>query len=345
MKSILVLLCTLSMTAFGQASQSFVKKVKTEDKVVVIDVGSNNGVKIGTKVCFSSQDAQVTCGEVIRTLGGFSYVGVSSEKIRLVKVGMRASVIEVTAPIARKDPIPIPATENSEQPIAVAQESHFPLKALYLFSPMTVTSHRKLIYKPSSETLWSSQSRAVVSPLGLGLETKASLFKLPLAFGMRFKHHITSDSYVNLSDTDTVKTSISELSLGAYSEVLLLSKLLSIGTLNLGAGIDGDVSSVRVIADKKTETGVTPFADARSLLGVAAIRTSASFEIPMNPIGFVAGLNLMLPLFQLFNAAAATVSSDPLPTGKGLGLDLKDSLDHKKNQLALELFAGINVLF
>jgi len=143
-----------------------------------------------------------------------------------------------------------------------------------------------------------------------------------------------------------VKTSVSEFSLGAWSEVLLFSKpVLSLGTINLGAGLDGDVSSIRVQADRKTGESIEGFADAKSLLGVASLRTSASIEIPTEFAGFIVGVTLQIPVIQVFRSFSATVASDPLPSGKGLGLDLKEALDHRKNPVALEVAMGINILF
>jgi len=78
-----------SSKGFGQT----ITKVKVEDHIVILE----GELQIGTSVCFNLQNLEV-CGEVINAQAGNSYVGVSSEKIRMLKPGM-----QVTVPNSRQE--------------------------------------------------------------------------------------------------------------------------------------------------------------------------------------------------------------------------------------------------
>jgi hypothetical protein len=263
-----------------------IEKIRRNEKIVIVNAGTQQGLVVGSPVCFyTGSNISITCGEVIRTLTLYSYVGVADEKISSLVVGMKAAPPTTTSPAV--DSVTPPPKEPQA---VVTAPSNMNVKGYYLFTPLAVTTYSKLAYVDAEE--WSSVGTGRTAPVGFGLEYETTTLPwFDVAGGIKamFQTEIR-----NIASDGSGVTSTNASAFGGYADVYLWQWASENLKVKLGAGLDVNYSTVKVNA-KKADVVV---ATGRSSLLVTSGRLVSVLDLPGDGIGFTVGGAILLPFVE-----------------------------------------------
>ena len=238
----------------------------------------------------------------------------------------------------------------------------FSVKGFYLYTAMTPVVFNQINYVPTPgsgttpDAVWEPGKKISSSQVGGGAE-----FDIPIggSFAISPGFHYRKLSYPQPVENDYevdkmqpfVKSSGTPSSMGGYLNAYYVATSSSSFRLDLGMGIDYEMSSLSFRAnlvddDAGTETemvNVTSKANAISarLVGNGTLLLASSF-------GLIFGVNALVPL-TVSSSFSATIEDRHIATDdESLAIaqsDLKNALGHKKNSFGLEIMAGLRLLF
>lgn len=296
-----------------------IEKIRRNEKIVIVNAGTQQGLTVGSPVCFyTGSNISITCGEVIRTLTLYSYVGVADEKISSLVVGMKAAPPPAAQPAAVDSDSVTPPPKEPQA--VVTAPSSMNIKGYYLFTPVAVTTYSKLAYINAGE--WGSIGTGRTAPVGFGLEyetTQTPWFDMAGGIKAAFQTEIR-----NIASDGSGVTSTNASAFGGYADAYLWQWASENLKVKLGAGLDVNYSTVKVNA-KKADVVV---ATGRSNLLVTSGRLVSILDLPGEGIGFTVGGAILLPFVESARTGSA---SDP---------EFFGALQHKKAAIGVELLVS-----
>lgn len=337
-----MILAALGCCFSAQLMGANVIKRSSKKRVVMIDEGSNSGFNRGARVCFYRDDRKKGCGRVGKAKADKAIVRVKSKIIKSIKKGMTAKLVDEKG---------VAISESSG-----SSEYTLALRPLYVGSIMTPATYNTVTYSASSnaDTNWESKETRSSAIFGFGLEVEY-LFgsSSGIAFGVKYRPYCKLDfTCVSISDTDYsaengslyVQSEQSAESIGVYLDYVYMIKLSKGSSLNLGGGLDFDMSSVSLSSKQLDDNSDAnnPVASASSSLSVISLRINPSYVVFFDPIGITIGLPILIPLTttgasfsgEVTDESAAARVTDPVA-------DLEASIDHKNGSVGLDLVLGI----
>ncbi len=344
-----LLLGTGTFWTYGSADAASIRGVNRKKGVVVLDSGSEGGLKKGMNVCFNdSKGKQIDCGKIVSL----------KKKTSTVKLNKAAS--------ARRLKRGMEAITDGEAAVASASSSKAGakyrrnVKTMYIMTPMFPSTYQKLAYAPppvtgDAETLWEPIGEPDISVMGFGAEVEMGIgatMSTAIGFRMRLHRDFASEAdYIQRELTaDGQKQAIPE-----YVEALQTTSAMGFWadfyfydvrfgqslSLRLGSGIDMDMSTVTVKAtqkdDRADQATIGEFVTATSKLSVISLRLIPSLNFFIDPVGFTLTPVVLVPLA----AMGAAFSGENLDThAANLGgvdpmEDLKAALGHDKGSMSL----------
>lgn len=319
-----------------------VKKVIKAKKRVLIDMGKDDGITKGTRICFfkKNKKRKAACGKVIKAWGNKAYVKVKS--VAKVKKGMQAA-------ISKKGK----KTKRGKKKMMAKAENASLIKVNYIMSLATASAYNNLSYVYSKDgpysSLWEPVTAANAALLGFGADYEMPLGADTLALGVKYKLYtsaqgkagsfITSDFGDNANRFILVSQEAS--SIGAFADYMYLNFPLSNNLMiKVGNGLDFDIATMTMTADERDDNDGsinTRIYEVESTATTISLRTVANAYIKFGSFGLGGGVNLMIPLTTSLKQSAA---SNNRFAGELAGVtpeeDVLKLLDHRKNTFGLE---------
>lgn len=311
-----------------------VKKVLKKRRIVIINVGKNEGITKGTKVCFLKDSGKkVACGRVRKVKSKISVVKVSKKRIRRIKRGMEASY----------------ETGNSGTKVASSSSNlsnkKTQVQVFYLITPMAPSTFKKLNYsEPQSgaETMWESSGDVGSAYLGLGANVIFSMFGKTIGAGARMRTYTSQKAegyYQENTPSQYALTELEASSVGFWMDYYYFDTKMSMFLVKVAAGIDIDMTTVDLTStqgDDNTSDN-NPIASATSKATTLSIRNLVNIYMDLGGFGVGTMVNFLLPLYSTSSFSGSVED----PNSSNLGVepvdDLDVSLDHKKAAFGLEL--------
>lgn len=325
----LLILLFMSGATFG----STVEKINKKKGLLLIDEGKAAGLKPKTKVCiFESDGKKVACGSITKVKENKAYVKVSKKKIDKITKGMEVKL----------------ADGADAKDSGGSKTTYSYVKGAYIISPMTTSSYQKVSYlRPDSnsvDTLWKPSETSSLSIFGFGGEVGLDLSSMLIAAGAKIKRHrdfTAVADYDNNPDNYVENNQVSQ-SFGVWLDAYWTSISLGSSKLDIGNGLDIDMSTMVLNAAKKSDAGdESQIYKATSKITVMSLRTVASYKMFFDPIGISADVNVMVPLVasgSSFSAEVTDGNTSSLTTDPTE--DLKFAVNHRKSSLGLEFVLG-----
>ena len=96
---ILLTTIILAVVSFGNVSfAAEVTRINVSKRHIYINEGKNAGFIMGVEVCFYSfLGERIVCGKVRRATDSYAMVEVKSRKVKAIKNGMQAAIVDLTA--------------------------------------------------------------------------------------------------------------------------------------------------------------------------------------------------------------------------------------------------------
>lgn len=318
------------------SSLAKIEKIKKSEHIVIINAGSgNSALGIGSNICFYDQDnTKVVCGEVIRTLTAYAYVGVASEKINLLSVGWKAELAPANEPIAEQPtPQPQPTPQTDVVTPIPAKPAVGNLKLLYASSLLSSVTYKSLAYSfPGvGESTWVDAGSIRTAKLGGGAELEYKFGDYNADAGFRL---IIMDQADNISQSadgaNQAVTSTKALSAAGYVDMIVYEAPFSDGVkFKLGSGIQTEFSAVTI--DALGSDGASLITGS-SNLAIASLRLAPSIQLDGDGVGFIFGATFVVPFLELDRRGA--LNSDAKE-------DFFASLQHKKAPFGIDAVAAI----
>jgi hypothetical protein len=333
---------------------SVIKKIKNK-KIVVIDLGKQDGIRNRSKICFkSSSGRKLGCGVVVKAKKTSSYVRVKSKK-RFRKIKRNATAYQPGgAKSGRSSGGKFLALRAQLQPAIVSQ-----------------TVYNTFSYVPASQdtsTLWGTEGQRSSSISGsvgaflnsIGLE--AELLGLGIAGGVRVLRKFQKfggDADFSLNEADAskyVEFFLESSFFGVYLDYYFIKpSSRKSGGIKLGAGIDFEQSTVIFDLQQK-EDGSGAAVDlyhAESNLSVISLRLPAAYEYPITKsLGLNLGMTILLPLTGDTPEVTGGALDESLTTqyagdnkAAAQQEDLILAMGHSKNSFGVEGVFGVYFAF
>lgn len=344
--AVLLALCFALSLALGLPSKAYaakVKKVIKAKKRVLIDMGKDDGITKGTRICFfkKNKKRKATCGKVIKAWGNKAYVKV--KRVTKVKKGMQAAIAKKGKMKKRGKKMMMAKAENSSL-----------LKVNYIMSLATASAYNNLSYvydanNGTFSSLWEPVTAANAALLGFGADYEMPLGADTLALGVKYKLYtsaqgkagsfITSD--FGPQATRFILVSQQASSVGAFADYLYLNFPLSKNLMiKVGNGLDLDIATMTLTADEQDDNDGSinnRIYEVESTATTISLRTVANAYIKFGSFGLGGGVNLMIPLTtSLKQTAASNNQYANQLDGVSPEEDVLKLIDHRKNTFGLE---------
>ena len=318
------LIIFLSIFISSSLQAAYVTKKIKKSKTIIID----EKVSKGSKVCFyKSSGKRAGCGKVKKSKRSKSYVKVSGKTYKKIKVGY-----------STEKPSRSGRSRKKKSGLGLY------VKANYIMTPLSASSYNVMVYNtPYSgdtvDTMWTDQGTGGQSFIGFGGEVGYFLKMVYLAGGVKYK--LISDQAIdsNYGDNEAefAQTITGASSLGFYFDALY--PVLSKGKIevNVGGGLDIDMSSVTVTSTQLSDDDPSiaePLytIDSSGMIISLRIRAEGNYEIMKN-LSLSAGGVLLV---GVTGAPTASVVADD-PNVDQLSADITPEEDA---QIALNHTAG-----
>lgn len=324
-----------------QVDAGTVKDINSGKSLIVVDLDGDKTTK-GESICvYSTKNKKIDCGTVFRVKGSSAYVKFTSKKgLKKIKKGFRTAVV---------------GEESS--PSASDKNSGFKLWLSYTPGIATPAVYQNLGYAaPTSEppeTLWEPDGKVTSSLIGFGLQASIAVGPISVIPGFRYRLYSPNNVDANYSigrGNPYVSTTTSATAFGFFADGILFDKAIGkTSSIYAGTGLDVDMSTVTIKAEKKDDTGANlegSVATATSNLTVISLRAGGGYNlVPAKPFGISAGVNILLPLVELGKKFAGSLEENE---SRGLaepGADLREQLGHKKNGFGLDAHLSVLLEF
>lgn len=332
-------LCAFSITSV--ASAATVRSVNSKRSRVIVTLDGTT-TKKGDSLCFYADKKEIECGEVsaVSKKSGTATVKVTKKNLRKIKKGM------------------VVLNPNAGTRIA-AGSSHATrgTKVWFSWTPgiMTPAVFNSLEYSGADvpNSLWISDTTISSSFAGFGAQVGFSVGSISVIPGFRYRifnsDQVLSDYTPGVNDP-FVATTISATAIGIFADLAFLQIPIgsSMGIFATG-GIDIDMSTVNVKADKRDDTGRTEestIASGTSSMNVISLRAGGGFDlVPFKPFGASIGLNVLIPLTEMGKKFSGSIEDNESKGVADPGTDLKTSLGHKKSGFGLDVQMSALLVF
>lgn len=319
---------------------------KKKSRVTINEIEDGDGIEKGARICIYKENGKkAACGKIRRIKNEKAYMKISKKRIRRIKTGMN-----VRSP---DSPAPDGSSQGSDTNMASGASS-MRFAGFWAGSIITPYSFQKLTYAvpetSNPDTIWNQEGAIKQQLFGLGLSAGFSVGPGMLITGFRYRasDDIAIDSDYSATNRDiysTIKESAS--STGIFFDYAYLTMPMGIFTTDLTAGLDIDMSSVKVNATVINESGDSDDQDlaiAESKLTLASLRLGVNFDAMfLDSFGMNFGLNILVPLAAASSAFSGEVT-DSQASGSdsdALGEDLKTQLAHQKSSFGAEIVVGV----
>lgn len=337
----------LSFAATSPLLGAKVKKVVKAKKRAYIDLGKEDGVKKGSRICFfkKAKKRKVTCGKVLKAWDNKSVVRV--KKIGKIKKGMQAAISTKGRKKMAKD--------MDKAMMAGAKEQPSLLKVNYIMSLATASAYNNLSYvyeeNTRANTVWEPITAANAALLGFGLDYERPMFGNTVALGFKYKIYTSSQGKTGSFITSNfgndanrfILVSQEATSMGFFADYLYLDYKLSKNlVVKVGNGLDFDIATMTLTADERddTDAGINErIYEASSTATTISLRTVANAYVMFGSFGIGGGVNLMVPLTTSLKQEAAAnnrFAAASLEEGITAEEDVLRMIDHRKNSFGLE---------
>ncbi len=332
--TLLVLCVVLPKVAHAGA----VLEVQKAKKTVVVEGSADDGFVKGATVCIFDGSKKISCGKIKKSKGNKAYVAIT-KKLKSIKKDMDAQV------------------DGDAGGSSVAKTIDIRLAFIYALS---APSTFKLLDLDTSGQDTSGASSAWVQNSDAAAATAFSgEVVFPLAgvkFGLGFRHMdrtYTANMDYNVSQpSEYLAFTHTEASNAVMINVYFAHIAMGPATIELGAGLDVDMSSLTVNIEHKSDTSSqvdTVFSGSGSLQTIS-LAASPTLIFPIGPVGLFFGLKLLLPLSGSSSGMAGDAIVDKqvlagISDGTDPNEDLNTSLGYKKNSYALMVNMGGAVMF
>lgn len=340
LKTALLVLCLGLMSSPALGAK--VKKVIKSKKRVLIDMGKDDGITKGMKICFfkKSKKRKAACGKVIKAWGNKAYVRV--KRISKIKKGMQAAISSK----GKK--------KKGKEMMAKGSNPHL-LKVNYIMTLATVSAYNNLSYQYDQNngtfsSLWEPVTAANAALLGFGADYEMPLGKNTLGLGVKYKQYTSSQgkagSFIT-SDfgnqaTRFILVSQTATAFGFFADYLYLNFDLSKNLkIKVGNGVDFDIASMTMTADERDDNDGSinkRIYEVSSSATTISLRTVANAYMMFGKFGLGGGVNLMIPLTTSLKQTAASDNQFANQLGGNITPeeDVLKMIDHRKNGFGME---------
>ena len=354
------LLLTITFALSSIAYSATITKVIEKSSAVFIDEGEQAGFTKGKIVCFYDlANKRVACGKVAKATPKKAAVRISKTHLKDVNTGFLAKIVE------RKGGKKGEKNEgaNKENEASSMSKYNMSISANVHFMLFTPAKYNKIEYLPpettTPDTFWQNDgsSSSIINPPGFGLEF--GMLKWNINAGFRFgSYAIVNADGGYTTDTNSplgVTTNTKATDLGLYVDYTYKK----ISGINLGAGLDIDMTSVTLTATQTDSSGNTADNELYSLtssLTTLSLRLPFTYDLMFGErFGLSASLVLMLPLYAMgpngtpvvpeTGQGSATLLQAPSTTTDATIADpegdLTASLSHGKNTFGVDAVFGV----
>lgn len=349
-----LLFTCLFLTKLGAAAT--VTSINTAKKIIKIDEGVAGGFDKGAKVCFLNEaNKKVGCARVGKSTPTHALIRIKSDKLLgKIQKGMAVELASGTAEVGTGE---VTVAEST-------YDARHNFKLAYILTAMTPTKFNKLTYAAPTTasasglgSLWKKDSVTSMSLFAVVAEGEFGIGEsLSMAIGLRYRMF---GAYEAVSDYNTDPTLIEKFvsieqkssAIGFYTDFGLLNVAFTPSFhWKLTSGLDIDMPSVDFKATQKNESGTesVSIATYKSSMTLASLRLGTAFTFVISPVGLIIpGLNVVVPL-AVFGAKESAEVADPqesMLSSKNGEDDLKKSIAHTKNSVALEILLGTSIIF
>lgn len=328
MKLILVYILLIT-TQIGFSAE--VKKLLRKSKKIVISEGKNTGFDKNKEVCvYDENDSELVCSIIYKAKNKKSYARIKNKTIfKSIKKGYSVKL--------------------KEQSSTTTSASKSMLKIGYLLSPVTPSKYNVLTYKAPTttgvESLWSKDRASSFAPFGANLEFGFGMLGSKAAIGIKyrsFKGYAIKTDYSSSDASQFAETTTDGTSFSAYFDYFYLSTSLGTFGLDVGSGLDFDMSSVSMTSQLKNDAGTqdTTIYDVSSSASLISLRVlSANLNIDLDPLGFTLGTSILIPVSSSTSTNADVNDSqiDQLDNNVTAINDVSNMLDHTNSSVGIEL--------
>ncbi len=351
LKLLLLLPLSVVFLISSSADAGTVAKVfKKSRRVIIKDLEDGDGIEKGARVCIYKENGKrAACGKVGRIKNEKAYMKVSKKRIRRVKKGMAARS-------------PDAAPSQGELSQAVSSSSKTGSMRFNLFwagAVISPYSFQKLTYVvPESEarsSLWNQEGAVTTQLFGVGLSAGFVVGPGMLITGLRYRasDDIAIDSDYSATDSN-IYTSMTESasSMGLFVDYGYMTiPMGSMFALDLKSGLDIDMSTVKLAATVKDDSGASEESDLASVeskLTIASLRLGAGLDaLFLGPVGINLGVNVLVPLMVASEAFSGSVTDSQETTmdEDTQTEDMKTQLAHEKSGFGAEIVLGLVARF
>lgn len=335
-----IIFLLLSNSAFCGTVVKLLKKRKT----VVIDIGSNDDVTKGSKVCIIRPNGKkAACGTVRRVTATKSFVRINPKRFKRVKKGMTAEISETTA---KKSMAANAATSGS-----------IVFRGNYIFALMPPTTFQQILFSPGTdqESAWSDEGVAQPpqeDPLNLGLEVSFPIFGMDLGVGFRLRNRkfISTADYEAQTRDPYVETTLTESATALWFTAYFLKTDVGIGQLTVGGGLDIDMATLNISVLQKSDSGdESEIFSGTSKLMIISLAGTSHLDIKITEsFGAFFGTRLLFPVSGGVGSLAGddiTDASVVASTTANPNDDLAASINYKAASFGVAFHIGAMLAF
>ena len=307
-------------------------------KVAVIDMGENDGVSVGDRICFYGLGGgKKACGTVRRVKARKAYVRVKKSRYRKVRRGMEARI----------------ASGGGGGSFSKSD-----IKLFHIYGHVAPTTFKKLTFKPletnaQPDTAWKQigDASAAIFP-SFGGELNIPMGGMAFGLGGRFRgRYFSSEADYDNQPQNFMETIIQENAFGGWLNLYYNNINLGGLYLQMGLGLDADISSLTISLTQKSDEGAeNPVFDGTQTLTSLAVTSTNYLHIALGGgFGLILGLKLQMPV----SGEASVMEGEPMVDTEVIKAsgsldpieDLQASLGYQKSGFAFALHSGIILLF
>ncbi len=334
----------------------------------VVNRGSADGFKVGTKVCVYDENpieeniTALLCEVIVKAKKSFSAVRVSSEQFSLVSADQIVA-IEGTSPVFKKaKEVPTDADETALKEFSDGIRSdldpnQFVRKAFIIGLPIAIIApvqfqlpkFNSAQFTQKNASAWTSGDQVKMTYIGLYLAYEkpfSSNWIVRPEFIYQFFPSINSQTDF---DPTNLKTSIASRALANLYQLrfaaLKATKFSDHWNISYGPGFSWAYSQVKFSATAEKTTGTDDsYAQYQSILHAAAIDGLLKLNYQRPAWHLETGLNLGIPFLEFSKSFTGT--SDTTTTASGNDTDsISQALAHKKSSFGFGLYFGAGFIF
>ncbi|MFW7378318.1 MAG: hypothetical protein ACOH5I_05895 [Oligoflexus sp.] len=325
-----------------------------KEKYISIDAGTNQGFVKKARVCFYDQGTRIACGLVVQAKEKRSFARVAEKNLKKIKKGLEVRLYESgSTTTASKSNTSTTEEKKQEEASNTEDNGASNLKLAYILTPQTpATYHAVSYFSPFDNngdaaqvsTLWDRDRDIITSALGFGLELGLGIGSSKLTIGgrMRLYKGTTVKSFYDDDENNFAETRMTGSSVGAWSDFYYLSFDYGVLSIDIGNGIDLDISQVTMSMEQKSEVNdnTTKMYDYKSSLTIASLRTNILFNLYFGPMGLQFGSFFTIPLSS--SGSPSVTVDDPQALTSLAEItpeeDVIEAVNHRAASFGIELF-------